>query len=343
MARSRNIKPSFFMNEDIIELPYEARLLFIGLWTLADREGRLENRPKKIKMSLLPADDINVAEQLENISKYGFIEFYNADGTDVIQIVNFVKHQTPHGLEKDSELPDHNGIYTVHHRNPKNKTTVGKPVYVNKVDREHFYNKTGPFASNNAVVASENSFQGNESDQVNSNGNSQEQLDNSSETVLISDQNALIPESFNLIPESFNLNPEDNNNSAVGEVEAPTQTKFNFKSALKKHGVPDKDTTEFMQIRKAKKAQNTENAFEALLNEAEKAEITLPQAIEYCLKRQNPWGAFKASWFKRDQSESATGQQKNHQSLPRNVNDQWGAPKKYEPVAGNTRLEGELI
>lgn len=52
------------MNEDIIELPYEARLLFIGLWTLADREGRLENRPKKIKMSLFPANDINVAEQL---------------------------------------------------------------------------------------------------------------------------------------------------------------------------------------------------------------------------------------------------------------------------------------
>lgn len=347
MARSRNIKPSFFMNEDIIELPYEARLLFIGLWILADREGRLENRPKKIKMSLFPADDINVAEQLENISKYGFIEFYNVDGTDVIQIVNFVKHQNPHGLEKDSELPDSKGIYTVHNRNPKNKTTVGKPVLVNKVDREHFYNKTGPFASNNVVVASENSFQGNESDQVNSNGNSQEQLDNSSETVLISDQNALIPESFNLNPdslnpESFNLNPEDNN-SAVGEVEAPTQAKFNFKSALKKYGVPEKDATEFVQIRKAKKAQNTENAFEALLNETEKAEITLPQAIEYCLKRQNPWGAFKASWFKRDQSESTTEQQQNHQSLPKNVNDQWGAPKTYEPVVGYKRLEGELI
>ena len=99
MARSRNIKPSFFMNEDIIELPFEARLLFIGLWILADREGRLENRPKKIKMSLFPADDINVAEQLENISKFGFIELYNADGIDVIQIVNFVKHQNPHGLE----------------------------------------------------------------------------------------------------------------------------------------------------------------------------------------------------------------------------------------------------
>ena len=32
MARARNIKPSFFLNEDIVELPCEARLLFIGLW-----------------------------------------------------------------------------------------------------------------------------------------------------------------------------------------------------------------------------------------------------------------------------------------------------------------------
>ena len=120
MARARNIKPSFFLNEDIVELPCEARLLFIGLWTLADREGRLENRPKKIKMSLFPADDINVSEQLSSISKYGFIELYNADDTDVIQITNFVKHQTPHGLEKDSELPDQKGVYTVYFRNPKN-------------------------------------------------------------------------------------------------------------------------------------------------------------------------------------------------------------------------------
>lgn len=126
------------MNEDIIELPFEARLLFIGLWILADREGRLENRPKKIKMSLFPADDINVAEQLENISKFGFIELYNADGIDVIQIINFVKHQNPHGLEKDSELPNRNGIYTAYYRNPKNKTIVGKPIQLNKTDLKHF-------------------------------------------------------------------------------------------------------------------------------------------------------------------------------------------------------------
>ncbi len=341
MARSRNIKPSFFMNEDIIELPYEARLLFIGLWILADREGRLENRPKKIKMSLFPADEINVAEQLENISKFGFIELYNADGTDVIQIVNFVKHQNPHGLEKDSDLPNKDGVYTVHNRNPKNKTIVGKPIQVSKADLKYFYDKTGPFAPKNTPSASENSYQDNELSQANSNGNTQEQLENSSTTVSSSDQNALNPESFNLNPESFNLNPEDNNNSAVSEVEAPPQ-KFSFKSALKKHGVPEKDATEFMQIRKAKKAQNTENAFDALLNESRKAGITLQQAIECCLKRQNPWGAFKASWYQNDKSEVNTGQPQGHQSLPRNVNEQWGAPKQYEPVP-HTEVEGELI
>ena len=41
MARARNIKPGFFRNADLAELTFEARLLFIGLWTLADSEGRL--------------------------------------------------------------------------------------------------------------------------------------------------------------------------------------------------------------------------------------------------------------------------------------------------------------
>ena len=39
MSRSRNIKPGFFKNEHLAECQPLARLLFIGLWTLADREG----------------------------------------------------------------------------------------------------------------------------------------------------------------------------------------------------------------------------------------------------------------------------------------------------------------
>lgn len=204
MARARNIKPSFFLNEDIVELPCEARLLFIGMWTLADREGRLENRPKKIKMSLFPADDINVSEQLSSISKYGFIELYNVDGTDVIQIKNFVKHQTPHGLEKDSELPDRNGIYTVHFRNTKNKTVTGKPLYLKQGQLADFYTKTGEFAINSPNQDNENSFQESCVGVDNTIPLVSEQNNNGYETVSISDQNALNPESFNLNPDSLN-------------------------------------------------------------------------------------------------------------------------------------------
>ena len=35
MARARNIKPGFFDNEILGELPALTRLLFIGLWCLA--------------------------------------------------------------------------------------------------------------------------------------------------------------------------------------------------------------------------------------------------------------------------------------------------------------------
>ncbi len=34
------------MNEEIIELQYEERLIFFGIWSLADLEGRLEILPK---------------------------------------------------------------------------------------------------------------------------------------------------------------------------------------------------------------------------------------------------------------------------------------------------------
>jgi hypothetical protein len=57
MARARNIKPGFFANDVLAEIDPLGRLLFAGLWTIADREGRLEDRIKKIKAQILPYDD----------------------------------------------------------------------------------------------------------------------------------------------------------------------------------------------------------------------------------------------------------------------------------------------
>lgn len=305
MARARNIKPSFFLNEDIVELPCEARLLFIGLWTLADREGRLENRPKKIKMSLFPADDINVSEQLSNISKYGFIELYNADDTDVIQITNFVKHQTPHGLEKDSELPDQNGTYTVHFRSSKNKTITGKPLFLKQDQLADFYAKTGVFAANDNNQEAENSFQ--ESCVV---GNNTQplvgELDNNSyQTVSISGQNALNPESFNLNPNS--LNPE---------------------------------TTEDLRFVFDLSVVNTKIKLRGLreISQEDLNKLQIDLQAEYGHKNQmvkNQVLGKLVQWVERRQQTPLN----NHGKKPagsvansRNVNDAWGDEQHYEPA-----------
>lgn len=105
MARSRNIKPGFFTNELLVELPFEHRLLFIGLWTIADREGRLDDRPKQIKIKLFPADSLDVDAGLAALADLGFILRYEAAGLRFIQVQNWRKHQQPHFKEKASTIP----------------------------------------------------------------------------------------------------------------------------------------------------------------------------------------------------------------------------------------------
>ena len=109
MARARNIKPAFFTNDDLVELPFETRLLFIGLWTIADREGRLEDRPKRIKMEVFPADAVDVETCLIQLASTGMLVRYQVEGVRYIEIVNFLKHQRPHGQEKESEIPPFQG------------------------------------------------------------------------------------------------------------------------------------------------------------------------------------------------------------------------------------------
>lgn len=110
MARARNIKPGFFRNADLVELPMATRLLFAGLWTLADRAGRLEDRPKQIKMDIFPADDVDVDAALSELTQAGMLERYAVDGRRYLQITNFGKHQNPHRDEKASTIPPPGGL-----------------------------------------------------------------------------------------------------------------------------------------------------------------------------------------------------------------------------------------
>ena len=85
MARVRLLKPGFFLNDQLAELPFEARLLFLGLWGIADREGRLLDRPKRIKAEVFPYDEIDVEPLLASLNEAGFIRRYSANEASIIE------------------------------------------------------------------------------------------------------------------------------------------------------------------------------------------------------------------------------------------------------------------
>jgi len=105
VARIRSIKPEFFTNDEIGALTPLARLLFVGLWTQADREGRLKDRPSRLKITLLPYDRANVDALLTTLVESGHIERYEVGGERFIQVVNFSLHQCPNSKEPDSTIP----------------------------------------------------------------------------------------------------------------------------------------------------------------------------------------------------------------------------------------------
>jgi hypothetical protein len=105
MSRARNIKPGFFKNDLLAECNPLARILFTGLWCEADREGRLEDRPKRLKVECLPYDDCDVDELLNELVDREFITRYEVDGKKYIAVNEFLKHQNPHAREVPSSIP----------------------------------------------------------------------------------------------------------------------------------------------------------------------------------------------------------------------------------------------
>lgn len=127
MARARNIKPAFFQNPELVELRYEVRLLFIGLWTMADKSGRLEDRPKKIKMELFPADDIDIDSALSDLGASRFVRRY-----EVVRAKVFIDQENP--INKD----DFSKICSFGYETLKYKEDSSVFVFLKNEDLEAF-------------------------------------------------------------------------------------------------------------------------------------------------------------------------------------------------------------
>jgi len=105
MARIRTIKPEFFKHEGLAELSPLHRLLFQGLWCHADRAGRLEDRPRRLKVEVLPYDDCDLDAMLSDLARAGFIVRYEVAGQKLIEVPTLAKHQHFNVKEPPSTLP----------------------------------------------------------------------------------------------------------------------------------------------------------------------------------------------------------------------------------------------
>lgn len=104
MSRIRTIKPQFFRHELLQDLENEfplqrIMLTFIGLLTVCDSKGRFENKPRILKLDILPFVNFDFDYTLKILSEHNFITFYEVDKNKYGQVINFEKHQRITGKE----------------------------------------------------------------------------------------------------------------------------------------------------------------------------------------------------------------------------------------------------
>ncbi len=105
MARARIQPPSWAIDDVLAACSPLARLLYRDLHAIADKTGRLEDRPKRIGVSCLPYDRCDIDALLEELAACGRIRRYAVAGQKFIDIPDFLKHQHPHIREAASDIP----------------------------------------------------------------------------------------------------------------------------------------------------------------------------------------------------------------------------------------------
>lgn len=109
MPRIRSLKPEFWADEDLADLPRDARLLYMGLWNLADEHGRLRGDARYVKGQLFPYDDDLSPDAIDKLvdllTDAGKVRRYSSAGRAYLFLPNLAKHQRLEPSKVDSKLP----------------------------------------------------------------------------------------------------------------------------------------------------------------------------------------------------------------------------------------------
>ena len=93
MARKRMIDPNIWQSEDFSKLSTLGKLVFIGLFSLADDEGRGRSNPVYLKSTLFPYEEgirsADIDKTLSEISSNMSVIFYSCDGSSYYSLYNW--------------------------------------------------------------------------------------------------------------------------------------------------------------------------------------------------------------------------------------------------------------
>jgi hypothetical protein len=92
------IHSELWQSESIGKLTRDQRLLFIGLFSNADDQGRLRAHPAVVRSLVFPYDDISldqISADLQALNDGEFITLYEADDKRLLQVVNWWDYQRP--------------------------------------------------------------------------------------------------------------------------------------------------------------------------------------------------------------------------------------------------------
>jgi hypothetical protein len=89
MPRQRTLHADQATDEDVCKLSIHARYVWLMLPCHADNEGRIDDRPGRLKAEILPADVVEMDDLLEEIVQAKLI----TRGAGFIRIVDFLRWQ----------------------------------------------------------------------------------------------------------------------------------------------------------------------------------------------------------------------------------------------------------
>lgn len=104
------------------------------------------------------------------------------------------------------------------------------------------------------------------------------------------------PKNGHIYNNDINISPTEINNKGK---------RFDFKQSLIEIGVAPEVAEDWMQVRKTKRASNTETAFRRIKNEIDKSGLSANECITIAVARS--WQGFQADWVANQQRSRPTG------------------------------------